>query len=59
MQRCGGYIVDIGSSALTSASNAIGRLRQPIGGIPYRNAGLRWDYGSLGGVPWNQLRVVK
>ena len=59
MQRYGGYIVDIGSSALSvSFERDPAASGNHIGGI-YRNAGLRWDYDSLGGVPWNRLRVVK
>lgn len=58
MQTYGGYIVDAGEAPLsvsferdtTATNGSIGRS--------YHEAGLRWDYDHLPGVPWDRLQVL-
>lgn len=58
MQTYGGYVMDVGGAPLsvsfeldtTAVNGSIGRT--------YKKAGLRWDYDSLRGVPWDRLQVL-
>lgn len=58
MQRYGGYVMDVAATELSvsferdkdAASDAVGKT--------YLDAGFRWDYDAMEGIPWDKLRVV-
>ena len=58
LQVYGAYVIDVGGSPLSlsferdtsAASTAIGSV--------YQNAGLRWDYDNIPGIPYNRLQVL-
>lgn len=58
MQRYGGYLMDVADTPLSVSFErdreaAAGRV-----GTTYADAGFRWDYDAMEGVPWNRLRVL-
>ncbi|MCH9669423.1 MAG: hypothetical protein K0U76_08455 [Actinomycetia bacterium] len=58
LQEYGGYVVDSGGAPLsvsfeldpTASGNSIGSV--------YENAGLRWDYDDMSGLPLDRLQVL-
>jgi Ca-dependent carbohydrate-binding module xylan-binding len=58
LQLYGAYVVD-GGGAPISVSFELDptATSDSIGGV-YEQAGLRWDYDSLSGVPWDRLQVL-
>ena len=59
MQTYGGYIVDRGSAPLSVSfeRDTTATSNRSIG-TAYEDAGLRWDYDDLPGVPWDRLQVL-
>ena len=59
MQRYGGYIVDVGGTALSFSLQLDPQAGGENIGQIYQDAGFRWDYDALDGVPWDRLRVLQ
>lgn len=59
LQTYGAYIVDNGGSPLSVSFETVpGATAASIGSI-YQQAGLRWDYDGLPGLPYNRLQVLE
>lgn len=59
MQRYGGYVVDVSGTALSFSLELDPAAGGEDIGRVYTNAGFRWDYDNLAGVPWERLRVIE
>lgn len=58
LQVYGGYVVDTGGAPLSvSFELDPGAANGGIGAV-YQQAGLRWDYDNMPGVPWDRLQVL-
>lgn len=58
LQTHGAYIIDKGSAPLSISFELDPTATPTTTGTTYTNAGLRWDYDNLTGIPWNGLRVT-
>ena len=58
LQSYGGYVVDRGSAPLSVSFEMAHEAGPDDIGAVYRQAGLRWDYDNLPGIPWNRLQVL-
>jgi hypothetical protein len=54
----GGYLVDYGGAALSVSFELDTTATTGSVGPVYEQAGLRWDYDSLPGIPWSRLQVL-
>jgi hypothetical protein len=58
MQIYGGYIVDQGGAALSMSFELDPTAGNGSIGPTYEQAGFRWDYDDMPGVPWDRLQVL-
>lgn len=58
MQTYGGYIVDQGGAALSMSFELDPTASTGSVGSVYAQAGFRWDYDDMTGVPWERLQVL-
>lgn len=58
MQVYGGYVVDAGGAPLSLSFERDPEAEDGQIGSVYEQAGLRWDYDNLPGVPWHSLQVI-
>lgn len=58
LQDYGGYIMDVSSAPLSVSFELDTAAADDSIGEVYREAGLRWDYDHLPGVPWDRLQVL-
>lgn len=58
MQVYGGYVVDAGGAPLSVSFERDAEAEDGEIGSVYEQAGLRWDYDNLPGVPWYRLQVI-
>jgi len=58
MQRYGGYLMDVADTPLSVSFELDREASAGTVGTTYADAGFRWDYDAMEGVPWNRLRVL-
>lgn len=58
LQIYGGYVIDRGGAPLSVSFELDPTAGNDSIGSVYQQAGLRWDYDNLPGVPWNRLQVL-
>ena len=58
MQVYGAYVVDSGGAAVSVSFELDPTAGNGSIGSVYQQAGLRWDYDDLPGVPWDRLQVL-
>lgn len=58
LQVYGGYVVDTGGAPLSVSFELDRTAANGSVGAVYQEAGLRWDYDNMPGVPWNRLQVL-
>lgn len=59
LQIYGAYVIDRGGAPLSVSFERDNAASGPAIGATYRDAGLRWDYDDLGGIPWHRLQVLR
>lgn len=59
MQTYGGYVMDVSGSPLSMSFELDHTARPGDIGPTYTNAGFRWDYDGMTGIPWNRMRVLQ
>lgn len=59
MQKYGGFVVGAGGATLAVSMERDNAAPGDDVGAVYTEAGIRWDFDDLSGVPWNKLRVVE
>ncbi len=58
LQVYGAYVIDVGRSPMSvSFERDTGAGAGAVGTV-YQNAGLRWDYDGLPGIPYDRLQVL-
>lgn len=58
LQTYGGYVMDIGGSPLSLSFERDTSAGATSIGTVYQQAGLRWDYDGMPGIPWSRLQVL-
>ncbi len=58
LQTYGAYIVDTGGAPLSVSFETDPGATASTVGNTYQQSGLRWDYDSLPGLPYNRLQVL-
>lgn len=58
MQVYGAYVVDSGGAPLSVSFELDPAASNGSVGPVYQEAGLRWDYDDMPGVPWHRLQVL-
>jgi hypothetical protein len=58
LQLYGAYVVDGGGAPISVSFELDPTATSDSIGAVYEQAGLRWDYDSLPGVPWDRLQVL-
>lgn len=60
MQTYGGYVIDSGGAELSASFELDTNTSDdhPLGQT-YAEAGFRWDYDGMNGVPWDRLEVLE
>jgi hypothetical protein len=58
LQTYGAYVVDSGGAPLSVSFELDTTASGGSIGTRYKQAGLRWDYDALPGIPWNRLQVL-
>ncbi len=57
LQKYGAYVVDKAATPLSVSFELDHDAEGTVGSV-YENAGFRWDYDDMAGIPWNRLRVL-
>jgi hypothetical protein len=58
LQTYGAYVVDSGAAPLSVSFEMDHAATAKSIGHVYQNAGLRWDYDNLPGIPYHRLQVL-
>jgi len=58
MQTYGAYVVDQGGAQLSVSFELDSNAADGAAGAVYQQAGFRWDYDNMPGVPWERLQVL-
>ncbi len=58
MQIYGGYVMDVGAAPLSVSFELDTQAPEGSVGESYVEAGFRWDYDGMDGVPWDRLQVL-
>lgn len=59
MQRYGGYVMDVSAVPLSVSFELDTHASPGTLGSTYEDAGFRWDYDAMEGIPWDKIRVLK
>jgi Ca-dependent carbohydrate-binding module xylan-binding len=59
LQTYGAYVVDTGGSPVSLSFEMDPTATTAAIGNTYKNAGLRWDYDGLPGLPYKRLQVLR
>ncbi|WP_018601500.1 carbohydrate-binding domain-containing protein [Mycobacterium sp. 155] len=59
LQVYGAYIIDAGAAPLSVSFELDPTASGGSIGSTYQQAGLRWDYDDMRGIPWNRLQVLR